>query len=73
MTVTADDSKWKESVKDSTDAEIADNCMEEKNDDDSQFPEHSESHIHAVKRERKSARKGKIMILWVILWVKQNK
>ena len=44
MTVTADDSKWKESVKDSTDVEIADNCMEEKNDDDSQFPENSESH-----------------------------
>ena len=30
MTVTADDSKWKESVKNSTDVEIADNCMEEK-------------------------------------------
>ena len=73
MTVTADDSKWKESVKDSTDVENEDNCMEEKNDDDPQFPEKSESQIHAVKRERKSARKGKIMILWVILWVKQNK
>lgn len=30
LTVTTDHSKWKESVKDSTDVEIADNCMEEK-------------------------------------------
>ena len=44
MTAIADDSKWKENVKDSTDVEITDNCMEEKNDDYSQFPENSENH-----------------------------
>ena len=63
MTVTADDSKWKESVKDSTYVEIADNCMEEKNDDYSKFPKNSENHTcneEGAKKRKKRKNKDSL-------------
>lgn len=51
------EAKKKESDKDSTDVEIADNGVEEKNEDNSQFPENSRNHVcneEGAKKSRKS-------------------
>ena len=52
--------RGKESDKDSTDVEIADNGVEEKNEDNSQFPENSRNHVcneEGAKKSRKSKSK----------------
>ena len=54
------EAKKKESDKDSTDVEIADNGVEEKNEDNSQFPENSRNHVcneEGAKKSRKSKSK----------------
>ena len=54
------EAKEKESDKDSTDVEIADNGVEEKNEDNSQFPENSRNHVcneEGAKKSRKSKSK----------------
>ena len=51
------EAKEKESDTDSTDVEIADNGVEEKNEDNSQFPENSRNHVcneEGAKKSRKS-------------------
>ena len=54
------EAKEKESDKDSTEVEIADNGVEEKNEDNSQFPENSRNHVcneEGAKKCRKSKSK----------------
>ena len=54
------EAKEKESDTDSTDVEIADNGVEEKNEDNSQFPENSRNHVcneEGAKKSRKSKSK----------------